>query len=64
MKIVLLPEADIGRNEPTDPTAGDDPARPADRVAGPAYVFDVDVAPVPASDELTPSEWSAFVGLS
>ncbi|HUG22350.1 hypothetical protein [Piscinibacter sp.] len=66
MRIILLPETDIDRNEVSGPLAADDPARPVDRVAGPAYVVDlnVDVKPLTSGDELTASEWSAFAGLS
>jgi len=60
MKIIFLPESDMS----PPGWAGHDPARPVDRVAGPAYVIHVDVAPVTMSDELTQSEWSAFTALS
>jgi hypothetical protein len=65
MKIVLLPDFD--KKPPADgTTAAGQPARPVDRVAGPAYVVDVPLPlslPAPA-DELSASEWSAFAGLS
>ena len=66
MRIILLPETDIDRNGIGGPPSADDPAQPVDRIAGPAYVVDlnVDVKPAAAGDELTASEWSAFAGLS
>lgn len=65
MRIILLPETDSDRNGISGPLAADDPARHVDRVAGPAYVVDLNVDVKPAAgDELTASEWSAFAGLS
>ena len=66
MRIILLPETDIDRNGVSGPPAADDPVGHVDRVAGPAYVVDLDVSvrPAAAGEELSASEWSAFAGLS
>ena len=64
MKIIVVPETGTARNDSAAPADAALSSVPTDRVAGPAYVVHVDVAPLTIPGELSNSEWSALMGLS